>query len=233
MRKPSIRLAALLPVLSLLLSLAACGSEPKAADVHTEGDNDQVQTTPSDLETVVSDSPEPETEPKSEPEPEPEDTLSQAPTTYQTNWPSEAPSPAVTPDGSGAAPAGTEEPGVAETALPTDGDRIVLTGTVGLYTDGEIIAMQGISGDMAEALDMGETQRLIVLDTPQTLTLSSPDGSERADTVSLISVSDAPGLEQYDGQHVIFSIDPGSTFWPGGVMLPLGQPRTDDIHVLG
>lgn len=51
-------------------------------------------------------------------------------------------------------------------------------------------------------------------------------------TVSLINVTYAGGIEQYDGQHLIFSIDPSQTWWPTGTDLPLGEPSTDDVHVL-
>ncbi len=49
---------------------------------------------------------------------------------------------------------------------------------------------------------------------------------------SLIDVSSAKGLEPYDGQHFVFSIDPFHTYRPSDVSLPVGQPRAGDIHVL-
>ena len=48
----------------------------------------------------------------------------------------------------------------------------------------------------------------------------------------MIDVTYAQGLESYDGQHVTFSIDPNNTWWPSDTSLPLGQPRTDDVHIL-
>ena len=76
--------------------------------------------------------------------------------------------------------------------------------------------------------------RLIVLDTPQEMTLQSGDpmGSPRSGLVKLISVKNVEGLEQYDGQHLTFSIDPTKTYWPSDTSLPLGQPQAWDLHVL-
>ena len=100
--------------------------------------------------------------------------------------------------------------------LPTDGDRIVFTGTVGTYSYEEVIALQGCPDPNAPWSDSSQTFRLIVLDTPQEMELQSGDpvGSPRRDTVRVISVAYAEGLEQYDGQHLIFSIDPEATYWP-------------------
>ena len=48
----------------------------------------------------------------------------------------------------------------------------------------------------------------------------------------MIWVSEPAGLEAYAGQHVTFSIDPEHMFWPSDTSLPLGQPRTEDVHIL-
>ena len=64
-------------------------------------------------------------------------------------------------------------------ALPTDGDRIVFTGTVSIV---------GVFSD---------------------------------------------GFEQYNGQRLIFSIDPSRTWWPSDVSAPFGESRTSNVHVLG
>lgn len=122
----------------------------------------------------------------------------------------------------------------AESELPTDGDRIVFTGTVGTYSYEEVIALQGCPDPNAPWSDSSQTFRLIVLDTPQEMELQSGDpvGSPRSDTVRLISVAYAEGLEQYDGQHLTFSIDPKATYWPSDSSMPVGQPSTRDVHVL-
>lgn len=122
----------------------------------------------------------------------------------------------------------------AESKLPTDGDRIVFTGTVGTYSYEEVIALQGCPDPNAPWSDSSQTFRLIVLDTPQEMELQSGDpvGSPRRDTVRLISVAYAEGLEQYDGQHLTFSIDPKATYWPSDTSMPVGQPSTRDVHVL-
>lgn len=124
--------------------------------------------------------------------------------------------------------------GGTESGLPTDGDRIVFTGTVGTYSYEEVIALQGCPDPNAPWSDSSQTFRLIVLDTPQEMELQSGDpvGSPRRDTVRVISVAYAEGLEQYDGQHLIFSIDPEATYWPSDTSMPVGQPGTRDVHVL-
>ena len=121
-----------------------------------------------------------------------------------------------------------------ESELPTDGDRIVFTGTIDTYSYEEVIALQGCPDPNAPWSDSSQTFRLIVLDTPQEMELQSGDpvGSPRSDTVRLISVAYAEGLEQYDGQHLIFSIDPKATYWPSDTSMPVGQPGTRDVHVL-
>ncbi len=121
-----------------------------------------------------------------------------------------------------------------ESELPTDGDRIVFTGTIDTYSYEEVIALQGCPDPNAPWSDSSQTFHLIVLDTPQEMELQSGDpvGSPRSDTVRLISVAYAEGLEQYDGQHLIFSIDPKATYWPSDTSMPVGQPGTRDVHVL-
>lgn len=39
-------------------------------------------------------------------------------------------------------------------------------------------------------------------------------------------------MDQYEGQHITFSIDPAATFWPSSADLPFGQPFTSDICIL-
>lgn len=123
-----------------------------------------------------------------------------------------------------------EEP--VEAALPTDGDRIVFTGTVGTYTYDEVLALQGISDPNPGYSSTKNTPiRLIVLDTPQTLSLRGEE-ELRSGYVTVINISYADSLTQYDGQHITFSIDPYNTYWPQDTSLPLGQPSTGDIHIL-
>ena len=122
------------------------------------------------------------------------------------------------------------EPEPTGTALPADGDRIVFRGTLNAYSHSEVVALQG-QGD-PEA-DRGETYYLIVLDAPQTMTVTRGDGSGSRDgEVHLVDVTYAEGIAQYVGQNLVFSIDPARTYWPSDASLPLGEPRTDDIRVL-
>ncbi len=48
----------------------------------------------------------------------------------------------------------------------------------------------------------------------------------------MIRIDDVDGMDQYEGQHITFSIDPAHTFWPSDTSLPFGQPGTRDIHIL-
>ena len=123
-------------------------------------------------------------------------------------------------------------------ALITDGERIVLTGTVGTYSYDEIIELQGEPDPNAfDEYHMKfapkETYRVIVLDAPQTLSLyDGEDDRYIGGKASMINLYYADGMEQYEGRHITFSIDPENTHWPSDTSLPLGQPFTNDIHVL-
>ncbi len=120
-----------------------------------------------------------------------------------------------------------------DAALPVDGDRIVFRGTIDTYTYDEVVKLQGEPDPNSEWADSSRTFRLIVLDTPQAMDLRSGDGMGSYESeVDLINVTYAEGLEQYDGQQLIFSIDPDATWWPSDTSLPLGRPSTSDVHVL-
>lgn len=134
--------------------------------------------------------------------------------------------------------AASSEPADSDT-LPTDGDRIVLTGTVGTYDYDEIIALQGQPDpnglDESSVEDSRSlTYRVIVLDTPQTLNLHS--GDELDDyyihEALMINLCYIDNMDQYEGRHITFSIDPATTWWPTDTSLPLGQPLAGDIHIL-
>lgn len=118
--------------------------------------------------------------------------------------------------------------------LPEDGDRLVLQGTLNEYSYDETVALQGQPDPNAQYTDHSQTFWLIVLDEPQTLELWAFDGPGyyRSGDVALIGLTDPTGLEQYAGQHVTFSIDPAVTLWPSDSSMPLGQPRTSDVHIL-
>ena len=124
-----------------------------------------------------------------------------------------------------------EEP--EEGTFPTDGDRTVLAGTVGWYTYSEVLALQGQNDPNAPYSDTSQTFLLILLDSPQAVTARSGDGiSSYEREAAMIDITQAAGLEQYDGQHIVFSIDPDETWWPSDTSLPLGEPSTDNVHVL-
>lgn len=117
--------------------------------------------------------------------------------------------------------------------LPTDGNRTVLTGTVGAYSYNEVLALQGVSDpNPGASSDKSKTFYLIVLDTLQTITANNADGELVGGTAKIIDVSYAGNMSQYSGQHIVFSIDPHMTGWPSDTSLPLGEPSTSDIHIL-
>ena len=139
------------------------------------------------------------------------------------SWPPAAPSGGSVPQ---------DVPSSVSSAAPAqDGDRIVFTGTIDTYTHDEVVALQGQPDPNAPWSDTEATYRLIVLDAPQTMELTSVDGM-RSGEVRMINVTGAPGLDGLDGQHLTFSIDAASAWWPSDTSLPLGQPGTQDVHVL-
>ncbi len=124
--------------------------------------------------------------------------------------------------------------------LPTDGNRIVLTGTVGTYDYDEIVALQEEPDPNAEFYDeydreyvRSTTYRVIVLDTPQTLRLHSGGEDDYFSHEALmINIDYTDGMDQYENQHITFSIDSAEAYWPNDTSLPLGQPIARDIHIL-
>lgn len=125
--------------------------------------------------------------------------------------------------------------------LPTDGDRIVLTGTVGTYDYDEIVALQKVPDPNAFDASSVEyarsvTYHVIVLDEPQYLRLRGGDGEDPdcyiTGEVLMINLFDTNDADPYEGQHIMFSIDPATTIWPTDTSLPFGQPRAGEIHVL-
>lgn len=117
--------------------------------------------------------------------------------------------------------------------LPTDGDRLVLSGTIGTYSYEEVIELQGAPDPNAGPYaDTSQTFRLIVLDSPQMLSLNTVDNRLSEREAKMISVLYAENLAGYEGQHLVFSIDPYNTYWPSEAAMPLGQPGTNDVHIL-
>ena len=139
----------------------------------------------------------------------------------------------TTPDSGGTSPS---EPAPTD-ALPTDGDRIVLTGTLGTYSYDEIIALQGQPDPNApyydEAFFARERSRIyhvILLDTPQTLHIRQLDEYISAEA-SMICIGAIDDIDQYEGRHITFSIDPDTSWWPTDTSLPLDQPYANDIRI--
>ena len=117
--------------------------------------------------------------------------------------------------------------------LPEDGDRIVFRGTIQSLSYDELLELLGYPDPNGEWADKTQTFRIIVLDEPQTMQLFQYGMmGPREGTVTMIDVSRAGNLAGYDGQNLIFSIDPEEANWPSDTSLPLGQPRARDVHVL-
>lgn len=141
------------------------------------------------------------------------------------------PDPDFVPAEPAGEPAG--EPGE-EGALPTDGDRIVFRGTIDSYSYEETIRLQGCPDPNAGYTNPSDTYRMIVLDTPQNMTLESGsgEGGSYEGEVRLICVDYATLPKEYDGQHLVFSMDPNSASWPSDTGMPVGQPWAVDVRVL-
>ena len=114
--------------------------------------------------------------------------------------------------------------------LPTDGGRTVFRGTVRIFTYDELVAYQDVYIPDTPYTDHNEPYTIVLLDEPQNMPCNSIDGLVTGQ-VSMLLARNA-GLEQYDGQHLIFSMNPGSFWWPSDVSLPISQPRGSDIYVL-
>ena len=140
------------------------------------------------------------------------------------SWtPGEAPQPEP------AAPAQTG----AEAPLPEDGDNIVLAGTLNEYTYEQTVELQGVPDPNAGWTDTSMTYWIVVLDEPQTIEIGEGAGpGYRAGETFMISVLEPAGLEAYAGQHLIFSIDPETSWWQSDTSLPMGAARARSIKIL-
>ncbi len=137
------------------------------------------------------------------------------------------------PESSGATPSGQAENGTPS----ADGEHIVLIGTVGTYDYDGIIALQGQPDpngfdESTLKFSRSRTYRVILLDAPQTLYIHNGDGEGfSSGEASMIRIDDVAGMDQYEDQHITFSIDPAHIWWPADVSIPLGQPIATDIDV--
>ncbi len=113
--------------------------------------------------------------------------------------------------------------------MPTDGNRIVLTGTINTYSYQEAVELQGIAD--WNATDPNSTYRIIVLDMAQMLRGHHVDAYSEGEARMILYTGNEIPLE-YDGQHIIFSLDPETIWWPSDTRIPVGQPGTSDVHIL-
>ena len=122
-------------------------------------------------------------------------------------------------------PPATEIQASTQATLPTDGDRIVLTGTINDYDYNGVIKVQG-EPDPNGSTDRTERYVVFVLDKPQVMNLEQGDdsGEKRSDEVRMIYLGPYSNLGQYYGQHVTVSVDPDEMIWPSDTRMPVGQP---------
>lgn len=122
-------------------------------------------------------------------------------------------------------PPATEIQASTQATLPTDGDRIVLTGTINDYDYNGVIEVQG-EPDPNPSTNRTERYVLFVLDKPQVMILEQGDGSGEkvSGVVRMIYIGPYSNLGQYYGKHVTVSVDPDEMTWPSDTRMPLGQP---------
>ena len=121
-------------------------------------------------------------------------------------------------------------------ALPQDGDRLVLTGTVDTITYDEAVELQGYPD--YNAADKGQTWVIVRLDSPQLLEGSQDVSAwKREHSVILIWTRRSSGMEfgedtlaDYIGKHIVFSA--GSFSMASDTSVPIGVPWAHDIHIL-
>ena len=129
-------------------------------------------------------------------------------------------------------PPATEIQASTQATLPTDGDRIVLTGTINDYDYNGVIEVQG-EPDPNPSTNRTERYVLFVLDKPQVMILEQGDGSGEkvSGVVRMIYIGPYSNLGQYYGKHVTVSVDPDEMMWPSDTRMPLGQP-SGSVRVL-
>ena len=130
-------------------------------------------------------------------------------------------------------PPATEIQASTQATLPTDGDRIVLTGTINDYDYNGVIEVQGEPDPNGPYTDRSERYVVFVLDKPQEMILEQGDGSGEkvSGVVRMIYIGPYSNLGQYYGQHVTVSVDPDEMIWPSDTRMPLGQP-SGSVRVL-
>ena len=129
-------------------------------------------------------------------------------------------------------PPATEIQASTQATIPTDGDRIVLTGTINDYDYNGVIEVQG-EPDPNPSTNRTERYVLFVLDKPQVMILEQGDGSGEkvSGVVRMIYIGPYSNLGQYYGKHVTVSVDPDEMTWPSDTSMPLGQP-SGSVRVL-
>ena len=140
--------------------------------------------------------------------------------------------PSKSEDGSGeSSPASGQAIGPQAETLPSDGNRIVFTGSVKRFTYDEVVELQGMPDPNAAWSNHHQTYILLVLDEPAEMSICLGDEQRLHEgTVSVIRLPES--CSGYIGTHHIFSIDPWKTYWPTDTSLPLGSPTTGNLKIL-
>lgn len=121
-------------------------------------------------------------------------------------------------------------------ALPTDGNRLVLTGTVERMTYDEAVKLQGCPDPNGS--DPKQTWTSIRLDAPQMLEGTQDISTWKSEHSVILTSSSIlvklgiqeDTLSEYVGKHIIFSA--GSYTKASDTSVPMGIPWAEDIHVL-
>ena len=122
---------------------------------------------------------------------------------------------------------------VSAKALPKDPGRIVFQGRIKKVSHKGLLRMQKLNrSPNASDYQMYKNKPFYVikLDRPKSMRLSHVDGMLRHQ-VKLIDITNIPGIGKYVNKRCTFSIKASDTWWPSDSSLPLGEPRTWDIHI--
>lgn len=115
-------------------------------------------------------------------------------------------------------------------SLPKDKGRIVFQGRIRKVSHSKLLKIQKEKDPNPGYSDKNRKYYIIQLTRPQNMTLNSVDGMYRG-LVKIIDASYTKDIEKYVGKTCTISINPKKTEWPSDTSLPLGQPRTSDLHI--
>lgn len=124
---------------------------------------------------------------------------------------------------------------VSAKSLPKDKGRVVLQGRVRKLSHKGLLKLQKLKKSPNPSdykTYKNKKFYVIVLDKPRKISLySDADSCFYKWKVRLIDVSGIKGIKKYAGKHCIFSINKMLTYIPSDTSLPLGEPRTRNLHI--